>query len=260
MSRIRIIPDEYKELASALSYHGFDICHPFHTSWYNAHLDRENLSSIRRLPLGKALLVANTRRIWPSFLSWLRSQGTPIPMDPFDKYTSTVVTNLVQQHCRNKDVQIFWDHERRSDLLVSMLRVAAASGLCYVHSFAQLAIHPHFGPWLSLRAVVLYELDDGKDLAWLNPPGSIKNPLTAEQDLQVREAAQRAFAHHSHIFDASLTSHNTTSKDAALSAQPWIDVRRSIPIGREYCFTQDQILYHYTKDRSILEASLESTE
>lgn len=38
------------------------------------------------------------------------------------------------------------------------------------------------------------------------------------------------------------------------SKQPdsWIAVRDACPIGREHRYPEDQLRYHYTKDRSLL--------
>ena len=70
---------------------GFDLCHPIHTSWYNNIIKNEGLvenGTLNMLPepqpsallddgddaIYNALLVGNTKTIWPVFLKWLESK------------------------------------------------------------------------------------------------------------------------------------------------------------------------------------------
>ena len=270
MSLRKVSPsEESRKLASALSRHGFDICQTFHTSWYNHQLDREGLS-LCRLPAGNALLIANTKRLWPFFLTWLKQQqqqqqqegaGT-IPPNPLDTFVTSNVTTLVRQHVGDdNNFKIFWDHDWDKDKLVSMSRLASVSGLCYLHPTALLSIHPEYGPWISLRAVVVLCNNNDTDAASVSlvvtdpppAPGSLSNPLSAEQDAIVREAAKRAFEH-AHVFDQGSSA--STGTEAA--ARPWIALRDSVPIGRSYRFSDRQLTYHYIKDVRLLEEEIQT--
>lgn len=258
-------------LARALSKHGFDICHPFHTSWYNQTLDNDNVGKsdddddkvggatkkkglCRRLPVGQAVLIGNTARLWPFFQTWLQQQQqqhTPLVDNPLDTFVTQTIRHVTQtEHVlvdnNNNDTvapppPIFWDYDWDPANLVSMSRVATVSGLCYYHPTAQLAIHPVYGPWLSFRAVVVVLVETLETSSSpLPPPPQLENPLTRAQDLVVCQAAQKAWAHNND------NGHSTTTTTDAI--QPWIALRDSIPIGRPYRFSQNQLLYHYTRN------------
>jgi len=88
-----------RNLEQRLQGSGFDLCHPVHTAWYNRVIQNEGLvesGALRTLPepplslqddgdadngerRGKrsvppssnAVLIGNTKSVWPSFVSWL---------------------------------------------------------------------------------------------------------------------------------------------------------------------------------------------
>jgi hypothetical protein len=43
--------------------------------------------------------------------------------------------------------------------LVAMQRLAHAIGVAHLHPGSQLCIHPTYGPWIALRAVVVFRID-----------------------------------------------------------------------------------------------------
>lgn len=63
---------------SACKAQGFDVCHSFHTGWYNDQIEREGLVKSGQLELlpvsSRAFLVGNTKAIWPLFSDWLVQQ------------------------------------------------------------------------------------------------------------------------------------------------------------------------------------------
>ena len=67
-----------------LKHRGFDLCHPLHTSWYNNLIKKDGLvenGSLELLPEPpaipsynyNAILIGNTKHIWPVFILWLSS-------------------------------------------------------------------------------------------------------------------------------------------------------------------------------------------
>lgn len=171
-----------ERFASELARQGIDIVHPLDVRWYNAHVAEHGLQA--QLPLlpdygrrggggdgagegsggALAILLGNTKALWPCFLDWLGAQReskaaagekTEIS-DPLDSYTGSVIRAAVATlaasggeaaggHAVAHDV--FWSWEK-GDRLVSMQRVAVASGLCYHDGETQLAIHPTHGAWV----------------------------------------------------------------------------------------------------------------
>lgn len=251
---------ERARFAAALARHGFDICHgPFSTKWYNQELDQEQeqqprdnnstSQSLSRLPLGNAWLIGNTKQLWPRFLAWLETQPPHMrAQDPIDTYTTLTLERTVERHFHaHEDARIFHDYDR--DPLVSMSRVADVSGLCFTHPTAFLSIHPAYGPWISLRAVVVVVAQDENDRA-CRPPRRLENPLSPQQDACVQTAAAR-------VTSAASCSHDVDRVSTITDrVRPWIALRDAIPVGREYRFSEEQLWYHYLKDPEILERAL----
>jgi len=78
-----------QSIQKELGQSGFDLCHPIHTSWYNNLIKDEGLvedGTLDMLPepyaisdekggsTYNALLIGNSKRIWPVFLKWLESK------------------------------------------------------------------------------------------------------------------------------------------------------------------------------------------
>lgn len=262
--------ERHAHFAAALAHQGFGVCHgPFSSLWYNQELEREQPqqechigSSLPHLPRGQAWLIGNTRHLWPVFLAWLQTKQPRIPANPIDTYTTIIIQRLVQQHFEDyDDVRIFWDYNRDPDQLISMSRVATVSGFCFTHPSAFLSIHPTFGPWISLRAVVVVVDNDGDTMKHSAPapaPPRLENPLSEGEDASVQAAARSAFAstQHSKSFDTNDNNDSSDPRANKASMRPWVNLRDSVPIGRDYRFSEHQLWYHYLKDRKILEIAL----
>jgi methylmalonic aciduria homocystinuria type C protein len=161
---------------AALAEAGIDIVTPLSTSWYNAYFKEEKLP-LKPLPcFGRktgavALLVGNSKALWPAFLKWLASQPDPNAVaDPIDTFVTASIEDALASFNVRRDV--FWPWES-GDRLVSMQRVAVCSALCYHDGETQLAIHPKFGAWVAFRALVVLDLS----------PSTLKVPTTAPERL-----------------------------------------------------------------------------
>ena len=267
----------YAAFASELAAHGFDICHPFETHWYNLRLREEmamnstsSVSCLRPLPTGQALLIGNTKHVWPFFKRWCKDRlAIPpncLPKDPFDTFVVETITPLVHKYFgassstsspSSSSARIFWGHDITSPHnLVSLIRVASASNFCYLHPTARLAIHPIYGSWLSLRAVIVYDVVPGHDchsitVSLPTPPLQLSS-WSLEQEARLQQAAQKAFAHGIHLKPATGTTQHYPSLEQEShpthSNQVWIDLRRAVPIGQAYAFSDAQLHYHYYHD------------
>lgn len=67
---------------------------------------------------------------------------------------------MVRLHCRRPS-QIFWAHEGTSMAIngpsTELQRIAAVAGLTYWDGSSGLSLHPKYGSWFALRAVLVFE-------------------------------------------------------------------------------------------------------
>jgi hypothetical protein len=205
---------ETASIAAQLADAGFDIVHPF-----DAH-------AIARLPGLDALLdperpcgllVGNTRALWPRFLAARRSDpalaASRHPIEDYVEQTSAKFT----------DARCLFPHRQYDGAFLPFQRLAVAAGLGTL-SASQLVIHPSYGPWFALRAVVLTA----------GVPTSRVLPAAA------CECAQRCPA----AFERA--------REAQSSWREWLAVRDACCVGRDYRYSDDQIEYHYTKSLDLL--------
>ena len=251
----------YVQISADLSESGFDICHPFNVRWYNQHIAAEkppHLQPLRNygrdsLP---GVLVGNSRAIWPKFLRWLAAQPDPDMLEPVDTFVKEAIGASIARACgtAGPQVEVYWSHEV-GERLVSMQRVASISGLCYHDKETQLSIHPIFGAWAAFRAVVVFDSPAGP-LGEVPPP-QVRPFLTQEEASAARAAMAAALAASNEAnLCTQLHDTNGMSRSAALA---WVALRDCVRIGREHRYTEDQIEYHYTKDKSGLRKSLEAS-
>src|SRR5262245_17031530 len=93
------------------------------------------------------LLVGNTRALWPIF-SAARDVLGDAP-HPLERYTEQTIDRIAG------GAPVFYGHRRYGDAFVPLQRLAVAAGLGALAP-TQLVIHPVFGPWFALRAVILH--------------------------------------------------------------------------------------------------------
>jgi methylmalonic aciduria homocystinuria type C protein len=110
-------------------------------------------------------------------------------------------------------------------------RLAERAGFAPLSS-GRLSAHPVYGPWFALRAVVVFDVD-GPD-----GPAPFANAPCAGCDAPCRVAFEHALA----VSDAR--------SDPALLHErwrPWLAVRDACPVGRDWRYSEEQILYHYAR-------------
>lgn len=257
--------EQEKALASSLRDHGFDICHPFHSHWYNHHIENEGLPLVK-IPSGQSLLIGNTKHLWPIFLRWLRQNSDPLPSDPLERYCTETISTLVMNIFSSVKHDIFWSHQS-STPLVSMQRVAHVSGLAFMEPTTKLSIHPLYGTWLAFRAVVVFHTSGSCENSVEVQCTPNLSPLVESYRLsqQEQEAADSAMKH-------ALYKTNTTAESIHICRRlhggegmlqddlykDWIALRDVVSIGRkDYRYSEGQLMYHYTKDLQFLKNELE---
>lgn len=207
---------------------GLDLVRAFGLAAFHAQATPEHRlpSFARENPL--ALVVGNTRALWPAFVAALRTRPERRSLaHPLDAYVEeTLCAALDGVSVRHA---IFWGHKKPR---IPLQRIAAAAGLAELGP-AHLSVHPEHGPWIGLRAVVVFDQDasDGT----LEPAPNVSHCAGCHRPCV--PALERAL--------------RQPGEPGA-----WIAVRDACPVGQEARYGPEQLRYHYTKDRSVLEAAV----
>jgi methylmalonic aciduria homocystinuria type C protein len=203
---------------SALAAAGFDLVHAFDAARVARTPGCELLADPAR-PRG--ILVGNTRALWPAFLAARRADpALAAAADPIERYTEQTIERALPAGAR-----VWFGHRRYAGAFLPFQRLAVAAGLGALAP-THLVIHPVYGPWFALRAVVVCA---GQPV----PRSPVALPCTC--GAPCHEAVARAVASH--------------GPDAW---RAWLAVRDACPIGRDHRYSEDQIAYHYTKERDLL--------
>jgi hypothetical protein len=178
------------------------------------------------------LIAGNTAALWPRFLSWLAEDRAraelPHPLETYVEQAMTRATADVPAPC-----VVRYAHD--GPPWPPIQRLAEKAGLAWL-SPANLAIHPTFGPWISLRAIIDVEVVG----PFHPPPPAPRCPACAGACVPAFERAC-----------ATLDPADATASMRAHFAE-WLAVRDSCPTGRAHRFDDDQLRYGYTGDRGIL--------
>lgn len=166
-------------------------------------------------PVG--ILVGNTRALWAPFLAARRADASiAASNDPLQRYSEQVIGAAA------RDATVYYSHCRYDGAYLPFQRIAVAAGLAAMGQ-THLLVHPTYGPWFALRAMLLCT---GEPPAAPIPVGlACRCDATCPGRLEIALAA--------------------SGPDAW---RAWLAVRDACPVGREHRYGDDQLAYHYTKD------------
>jgi methylmalonic aciduria homocystinuria type C protein len=187
---------------------GFDLAHAFDTASVASAPGLALLGGFERL----GILIGNTRALWPPFSAALREPALAAEADPLERYTERAIDAAFP------GARIYYGHRRYAGAFVPLQRLAVAIGLGALAP-SQLVVHPIYGPWFAMRAVVVLAGD---------PPA--RRPIA--QPCTCGERCPRAFA----------AAHGATDWRA------WLAVRDACSL-REYRYSDEQLSFHYTRMR-----------
>jgi cyanocobalamin reductase (cyanide-eliminating) / alkylcobalamin dealkylase len=176
-----------------------------------------------------ALLVGNSRALWPRFRDWLA--GDPARAElahPLEAYVETAIA------AATANLPCSIDYAHAGPPWPPIQRLAERAGLAWLAP-SHLAVHPVLGPWISLRAIVSTTLPP--------PPEPAAAPACPSCPGACQPAFERA--------RATLDEANPTASMRA-AWRLWLAVRDACPLGREHRFDDDQLAYGYTNDKAIL--------
>lgn len=166
--------------------------------------------------LRRGLLIANTRALWPRFLAaWRVDPMLRASPDPLDLYTEQTIAQAFP------GAPAWFAHRAYDGAFLPFQRIAVAAGLGALAP-TQLVIHPIYGPWFGLRALVAL-------------PGEpvVTPPLPTYRCTGACEAL-------------------LTEAMRGGDWRAWLAVRDACTVGRAHRYDEDQLAYHYTKDRELL--------
>jgi methylmalonic aciduria homocystinuria type C protein len=123
---------------------------------------------------------------------------------------------------------------------VAIQRLAEAAGLAFV-SPARLAVHPKYGPWISLHAAIVFDAPGPT-----GPPPGRPAGLCAGCEQRCVPLLEAAVA------GAGWLLKEDPDRALAEGWRDWLAVRDACPVGREWRYDEEQIRYGYTKDRWLL--------
>ena len=213
---------------------GFDVVHPFRLHWFNGEAEPHlRLPDFGR-PGALAIVIGNSARLWPVFTRALQEDATlGAEEHPLDTYVEKALGAAFAEVVVAPYV-LHWAH-RMIPAPIAIQRIAHASGLAHL-SPSHLSIHRALGPWLALRAVAVVDVEGphGERPHAYDPCTACAKPCLAALD--------RAIA----------LSGATRADDVEREWQAWADVRDVCPEGKSQRYGDDQLRYHYTKNRSIL--------
>jgi methylmalonic aciduria homocystinuria type C protein len=192
---------------------GFDLVHPFDAD----AAAREPGLGLLAAPAGDGrlgILVGNTRALWPRFIAALARPELAADPHPLERYTEATIDAAFP------GARIYYGHRRYGGAFVPLQRLAVATGLGALAP-SHLVIHPVYGPWFALRAVVLVDA--------AAPPA--RPPIG--QPCRCGPACAGALA-------AALAARGPGAWRA------WLGVRDACAL-REHRYGEDQIRYHYLR-------------
>jgi hypothetical protein len=191
---------------------GLDLAHAFDARTAAREPGWERLGEGRAVGNLLGILVGNTRALWPRFDEARRDPVLAREPHPLDRYVELHVDAAFP------DARIYYAHRTYDGAFLPFQRLAVATGLGAL-SPSQLVVHPTYGPWFALRAVVVVAVED-------TPP--VRSPIASP--CRCTAACREAF-------DAA--------RDAG-SWEPWLAVRDACTL-RAFRYSDEQIRYHYER-------------
>jgi hypothetical protein len=120
---------------------------------------------------------------------------------------------------------------------MAMQQMAQLTGLAYLTP-SYLSVHPEFGPWFALRAAVSINCPASEISHAVLKEIPLDNPCTLEEEREMTDRMHFAL--------------NYDNKDNE-GWKHWLSVRDVLQRGKQWRYSDEQINYHYTKNRLPLQ-------
>lgn len=184
------------------------------------------------------LLVGSGKALWQRFVESVHAEPERLKLEhPLDAFVEQAITSALTE--TKTCATVIYGHVSYGGAYAPLQRWAQQGGFLAM-SPSHLSVHPEFGPWLALRAVILLtgELWSGRPTTTcvaLEPCANCSAPCVAP--FEAARLASRVSPGATRV-----TNH----------WQDWLKVRDACPVGREHRYSEEQIRYHYARDRSVL--------
>ncbi|MDH5581720.1 MAG: hypothetical protein OEY33_07420 [Bdellovibrionales bacterium] len=208
-----------KTLVNRLSNIGLDIIWPFQIKQYN------QLESVTPLPTFKTdqelgLLLGFSKKFWDQNIQLI----DPGKENPFDDLVTEKVKSILKSSKLNPRVIHYFD---KCPDYISFQKLADITGLAHLGP-SHLLVHEKYGMWFSLRMILLFEdLYTPQESPHFDPCLSCERPCLIEFNNALEEGSWKS----------------------------WVNVRKSCPVGKRWMYSDNQINYHYTKDKKYLSSN-----
>lgn len=232
--------DAANDLVRRLEQAGFDALAVFDAREFNRTANGEPF----RLPVfGRetvlSLVIGNSRALWPRFMRALdEDAGLRAAPHPLDRYSEARVSEL--QTAVGVRSKAFFAHQGTPR--VPIQRIAQVAGLAEL-SPSHLSVHRVHGPWLGLRAVVVFDLNFVESIRAEPAWASLVSPAVSHHcrgcAAPCMPALEQAVA-------------DQAPADGGPGWRAWLAVRDACPAAPERRYGPHQIRYHYTKDKRAL--------
>ena len=172
-----------------------------------------------------AVVIGNTAALWPALgRIWDQPEYQD---DPVDRYTTATIRAAVDGVDLTSEIFYAFEPPPRR---IAIQRLAHIAGLAWL-SPSHLCVHPVFGPWIALRAAVVFDAA-GPETSPIDPP--------CDCALGCLPA-----------FEQALAAGEPSSKvDLANRWEAWVAFRAACPVGIQHRYSDEQTRYHYTEDSS----------
>ena len=238
-------------LRATLEAQGLDLVAPLNLRWYNEVAPANARIAPTADGAGEdalAVLVGNSRALWPAFTA--AHDSDPAIGDaehPVDTFVARAIRDAIARVSLSggetaRDVETdprgFDSHDTSPGKLVAIQRAAHVAGVAHLDEKCHLAIHEKYGPWIALRALLVFDGVRGPDEAHRPPPPP--NPLATSEAARARVDA---------AFAAALEGYADPSASAE-RWQRWVAVRDAVfsdsatDVHPERYY-EDQVRYHY---------------
>jgi hypothetical protein len=202
----------------ALVAAGFDLLHELDTAQL---VGDATLAMFADPARRRGWLVGNTRALWPVFRAAREREPEVAAADhPLERYTEAAIARAA-----GPDARVWLGHVRYANGFAPLQRLAVAVGLGALAP-SGLVIHPTFGPWFALRAVIA---EPGEP-----PPRRLPIAKPCECGAPCREALAQAQA-----------------ARGPEAWRAWLAVRDACSL-RSHRYADEQVEYHYTRNRDRL--------
>ncbi|CAG8608269.1 2277_t:CDS:2 [Acaulospora morrowiae] len=291
-------------LAGILYPMGFDLVKAFPAERYNSNIP--SMSTLVPLPITNfrgstsvqrnrsstlSVIIGNTRHLWSIFIDYYaknmrenigdnqengsEESDTYKQSNPLDWYTrisiESAVKRAVSKFSKNAstlEYEIRYAFDLSEDRFVAFQQLAQDAGLAYYNKICYLSVHPEYGPWIGLRAVVTFDIDGPPNTSKLFPtPG---NPYPKgdqlletkmEEVLKNDNGSQSSSTNVTNIDKESVAKTNFDKQVIANISRDWykwVKLRdiaggfMSDEMKLKYRYSIEQLEYHYTKNLKLL--------